>query len=186
MSMGFEPFVIVMPVTAQQRQRLESGDATGPREEIWAECVKVIEQKKTPAVAEYRHFGSVKGDDIPHHKGVVPGCVAQSEFMEFYGLGTLTQRQNKLMHVGELLQHGVPVPAGVIIEPLTDDVAAEHGGWMIRYQLGRIDCDTGFYDGEKLKTQTTPARDMEILSRMDNYALCILELYGEKDIKHEG
>lgn len=186
MSLGFEPLVIVMPVTAQQRQRLESGDAIGPREEIWAECVKVIKNKKTQYVAEYRHFGFAKGDDIPHHKGVVPGCVAPLEFMEFYGLGTMTQQLNKEKHTDELLRHGVPIPSGVVINPLEDDVAAANGGWMIRYQLGRIDCDTGFYDGERLKSETTPARDMEILGRMDNYALCLLELYGEKDIKHEG
>lgn len=186
MSLGFEPLVVVMPVTAQQRQRLESGDTTGPREEIWAECVKVIDKKKTPAVAEYRHFGSANGDNIPHHKGVVPGCVAASEFMEFYGLGTITQQLSKMKHTDELLHHGVPIPSGVIIDPLKDDVAAANGGWMIRYTLGRIDCDTGFYDGERLKAETTPGREIEILGRMGDYALCILELYGKKDIKHEG
>lgn len=186
MSLDFEPLVVVMPVTAQQRQRLESGDGIGPREEVWAECVKVIEKKKTPAVAEYRHFGSAHGNKIPHHKGVVPGCIAASEFMEFYGLGMMTQRLSKMKHTDELLHHGVPISSGVIIAPLEDDVAAANGGWMIRLKLGRIDCDTGFYDGEQLKTETTPARDMEIIGRIEDYALCILELYGEKDIKHEG
>lgn len=186
MSLGFEPLVVVMPVSAQQRQRLEAGDAIGPREEIWRECVKVIENKKTQYVAEYRHFGSAKGNDIPHHKGVVPGCVAASEFMELYGLGTMTQLANKMKHEGELMHHGYQIAPRAVICPMDDDVALANSGWILRFRLGRIDCDTGFYDGEHLKAETSMERDAEILKRSDDYALCLLELYGEKDIKHEG
>lgn len=183
MEAGYCPFVLLMPVTQEQRAMLACGETDTVCDQLWAAGTAIIEQKKAQSVQRYRCFMDQMGDANPHRKGIVLGVCDPEEFLFVFLLGLDTQTVAHQSHIMKLKKHGIVAAQNAIAVSMSDETAIELGGWLLRFQAGKIDFDTSFYDGERMKTSISEERCKYITSNGCDYALCVMELCGGT---HEG
>lgn len=174
------PLMFVMHLTPEQRRRFEADDVQTVSDELWDSCKQTVGTKKTQAVTHFQVYKPREDPNFPFTNAVISGCNDESDFMFLIDLGMMVATFSTALHQTMLGQHGLPTGTGILVN-MEDDEAMAHSGWLLRRKLGKIDLDTGIYDGENKTGVLSPARHREILEDAENYAVCLVQLGGDSE-----